>query len=524
MSFWSDPVGSISDTLGGSKGLDALALGALAVGTMNPELLGLGGTEAITDTVIPSAAAPAADTSAAAYDQVLQAFQNPNALASAGDGVQVASLDPAAGLNSFNAGVNSAAYTPQAANYAIGPTSNGITASGAGAANGLSITPSAASVGANGAASYGLNAAGTTSGGVMGYFNSALDWMSQNKTATAIGGGILASKMGLLNKGTSPGINTTYTGPLTGYKLSPNFKPGGNANPTAINPSSYRNYQNNPYTGSSGGIASMAMGGVPGEMYPQSNISNNIYHAPTQMPTSANQMMGYQPSNTPMAQPIANSMASGGSTSGHYTDALSQELNQYINLATNPDPFNTGYGTAGGSSYGMGQGIVNNDDPDLRGKNPYQRTQIMNAKLAGVTGMQGLPQQNTGALGALNLAPSTPSTPPTSAAQGGIMNAYAGGGVPGGFNLGGYSDGGRLLKGPGDGMSDNIPATIAHKQPARLADGEFVVPADVVSHLGNGSTDAGAKRLYSMMDKVREARTGSKEQGKEIKAEKYLPA
>jgi len=89
--------------------------------------------------------------------------------------------------------------------------------------------------------------------------------------------------------------------------------------------------------------------------------------------------------------------------------------------------------------------------------------------------------------------------------------------------LGGYSDGGRMLKGPGDGMSDNIPATIGGKQPARLADGEFVIPADVVSHLGNGSTDAGAKRLYSMMDKVRHARTGNKKQGKQIKAEKYLP-
>jgi len=91
-------------------------------------------------------------------------------------------------------------------------------------------------------------------------------------------------------------------------------------------------------------------------------------------------------------------------------------------------------------------------------------------------------------------------------------------------SLGGYSDGGRMLKGPGDGMSDSIPGVIGNKQPARLADGEFVVPADVVSHLGNGSTDAGAKRLYAMMDKVRNARTGNKKQGKQIKAEKYLPA
>ena len=86
------------------------------------------------------------------------------------------------------------------------------------------------------------------------------------------------------------------------------------------------------------------------------------------------------------------------------------------------------------------------------------------------------------------------------------------------FAKGGYLDG------AGDGMSDSIPATIGGKQPARLADGEFVVPADVVSHLGNGSSKAGAKRLYSMMDKVRQARTGTKKQGKEINPNKYMPA
>jgi hypothetical protein len=99
--------------------------------------------------------------------------------------------------------------------------------------------------------------------------------------------------------------------------------------------------------------------------------------------------------------------------------------------------------------------------------------------------------------------------------------SYAKGGIA---DLGGYSDGGRMLKGPGDGMSDSIPATIANKQPARLANEEFVVPADVVSHLGNGSSDAGAKQLYSMMDRVRKARTGNKKQGRQINPNKYMPA
>jgi hypothetical protein len=94
----------------------------------------------------------------------------------------------------------------------------------------------------------------------------------------------------------------------------------------------------------------------------------------------------------------------------------------------------------------------------------------------------------------------------------GGMQQFAAGGMP------------RFLSGGGDGMSDDIPAKINGKQEARLADGEFVVPADVVSHLGNGSSKAGAKQLYSMMDKVRSARTGTKKQGKQINPRKYLAA
>ncbi len=87
-----------------------------------------------------------------------------------------------------------------------------------------------------------------------------------------------------------------------------------------------------------------------------------------------------------------------------------------------------------------------------------------------------------------------------------------------------YAAGGRYLSGPGDGMSDNIKANIEGKQEARLADGEFVIPADVVSHIGNGSSNAGAKKLHAMMEQIRKARTGNPKQGKQIKPEKYLPA
>jgi hypothetical protein len=82
----------------------------------------------------------------------------------------------------------------------------------------------------------------------------------------------------------------------------------------------------------------------------------------------------------------------------------------------------------------------------------------------------------------------------------------------------------RFLSGGGDGMSDSIKARIGGVQEARLADGEFVVPADVVSHLGNGSSKAGAKKLYAMMDKIRKARTGRERQAPEVNAQRYMPA
>ena len=111
------------------------------------------------------------------------------------------------------------------------------------------------------------------------------------------------------------------------------------------------------------------------------------------------------------------------------------------------------------------------------------------------------------------------------AADGGMMGYAMGGGLG---SLGSYSDGGRLLKGPGDGVSDSIPATIGEKQqPARLADGEFVVPARIVSELGNGSTEAGARKLYAMMDRVQKARgktTGKNKVAANTRADKHLPA
>ena len=96
-------------------------------------------------------------------------------------------------------------------------------------------------------------------------------------------------------------------------------------------------------------------------------------------------------------------------------------------------------------------------------------------------------------------------------AAGGIAN-LATGGKP------------RYLAGQTDGMADKIKANIDGNQEARLSHGEFVIPADVVGHLGNGNSEAGAERLYSMMDRIRKARTGTKKQGKQINPDKYLAA
>jgi hypothetical protein len=157
-------------------------------------------------------------------------------------------------------------------------------------------------------------------------------------------------------------------------------------------------------------------------------------------------------------------------------------------------------------------GIFRDTDIETYKKPALEASVIRLGKIYGAAGIKPAKLPKTSIKGLGDVSGATPDT--TEAARGGTMRSH----------LGGYSDGGRMLKGPGDGMSDDIPATISGKQPARLADGEFVIPADVVSHLGNGSTDAGAKKLYSMMAKIRKARTGKKKQAPAVKADRFMPA
>lgn len=171
-------------------------------------------------------------------------------------------------------------------------------------------------------------------------------------------------------------------------------------------------------------------------------------------------------------------------------------------------------------------GIALDDEKEFEGMSPDQRAYAMMKSIRKRTLKDDLASglQPVGSLGNIDLDPAMVRDAKLAAQakqqiaqeakSGGLMDSH----------LGDYSDGGRLLKGPGDGVSDSIPATIGGKQAARLAEGEFVIPARIVSELGNGSTDAGAKRLYAMMDRVKAKRRKAKDIAADTKSYKLLPA
>jgi hypothetical protein len=182
--------------------------------------------------------------------------------------------------------------------------------------------------------------------------------------------------------------------------------------------------------------------------------------------------------------------------------------------------FGMGYADGGKVKHMFGGGLTSIMEK-LMAQNPQMfmpKYEYDNASQRYTTVDQQSPEMLSGAMGAREAGLPTYRFDPAERKY----QALAAGG-----HLGDYSDGGRLLKGPGDGVSDDIPATIANKQPARLADGEFVIPARIVSELGNGSTDAGAKRLYAMMDRIQNGRKksiGKNNVAKDTKAKKHLLA
>ena len=347
------------------------------------------------------------------------------------------------------------------------------------------------------------------------------------KTPLMLGGLGLGYKMLTAKPPTAP-VPVPATGALTGkYNLASNYQPL--SNPTPVYPRF-----------AEGGIASLASGGnmisdkvnvdfMHGDMYPMSQQNRSFYATPSQMPTSAQQTMAsYEPKTNPLTGQATANMASGGiATSGQvYYDA---DKGQYYTLKDS-NPILGVLGGLGGAFGNFGNDTSNRDyigaslsspgsniSPDYQASSitptVYQPTYADVPQAPAQPSTVNVPTYSLQDSANL-LAMSNPdlAAPYKKMASGGISS------------LGSYSDGGRMLKGPGDGMSDSIPGMIANKRPARLAEGEFVVPADVVSHLGNGSTDAGAKQLYAMMNKVRQARTGSKKQGKQINPRQFMPA
>jgi hypothetical protein len=308
-------------------------------------------------------------------------------------------------------------------------------------------------------------------------FNSALEWMDKNPFKTGLLGYTALNAFGAFDPDSAEMPDRRYKGSLSGYRMSPNFQP------SRATPNVYT-----PRYAAQGGIM-MAAGG----MYDDEPMNDD---------------QGY---------------AAGGIASysrGRRVDSQA-ELNEYMRMMEGEKPRQ-----APDPDYVGTTGIRPLDDINTRGKDALTASIVrmsgVNSR-ANYTPYKNLQRPTT--LGGINLsAPgvkkesSAGAEEEREAAAGGIMQADR-------YNMGGYASGSvpRLLRGPGDGMSDHIPASIDGRQPARLADGEFVVPADVVSHLGNGSTEAGAKKLHQMMTSVRKDRTGNPKQGKQIVAEKYIP-
>jgi hypothetical protein len=297
----------------------------------------------------------------------------------------------------------------------------------------------------------------TPPSGLEAGFDKAVKFAEKNPFTAMTGAYMGASALGLLNPNAATFNQEKYDGPLSKYKLSPNFQ-AGSANPA--------NFQYRPRYAAGGGI-----------------MGTESYDIP----------VGYDEGGD------VPEYARGGS--------LSDSIESYQKmLAGKPQA---------APARSADVGIYYDQDPDTRYQDALTAAQIRQAKVNQRAYVSPPAAKRPTPLGRLNMPTSAKSKGDVEAASGGIMQS----------SLGGYAAGGnpRLLKGPGDGMSDNIPATINRRQPARLADGEFVIPADVVSHLGNGSTEAGAKQLHAMMDKVRKARTGNPKQGKQIKPQKYMP-
>jgi hypothetical protein len=478
-----------------------MGLGAEALGTS-----AIGGAEALaaSEAMAANAASGGAGAGAANINAAQVAAQQNAAMQLANPGITgipeaaaeitaKGSLNPATGqfINTtlppepvFTGATPTSVTTSPISNFQPAPGFEGVTSGPQGASPGF-FNPSAAP--GQGPMQYQLNAPNASQGLRLGTglesigpsapitsvlqppsaleagMDKAVKFAKANPFTAMTGAYMGANALGLLNPSGATFNNAPYDGPLSRYKLSPNFQ-GSTANPLDFQYTPIR------YAGG-GGIMGAGSYDIP-VGYAEGEMVNDVPE-----------------------------YARGGS--------LSDSISEYQKMLSGQPQ------AAPAASRDVG--IYYDQDPDTRYQDALTAAQIRQSKVNQRAYVSAPAAKRPTPMGKLNLPTSAKSkdSGDVEAASGGIMQS----------SLGGYAAGGnpRLLKGPGDGMSDNIPATINGRQPARLADGEFVIPADVVSHLGNGSTEAGAKHLHAMMDKVRKARTGNPKQGKQIKPQKYMP-
>jgi hypothetical protein len=489
-------MGAVGGGLGGAAG--GAGAGAVEGGTAGATTGGAGAGTAVTPTanaiVGSGAGAGTGGIYGGASQGIAGATQIGAGVSGAGTGGGFGLTAPAAGTTfgslaaptgaTVGAGMGSGAggsFGIAAPTVAGGAGAGAAGGAGAGSASGLGVAQgSALPAGYGTSTPPATNIFGQTLGQPGVLSNTALG-------TTAAGAGLSGAMQAERGKYGMP-TGTSYSGGnLNKLKYDPDKFTA--SEPTYAPESVYR-----PTYAAEGGIMKLAQGGMPGpvermtqnmmggqgNMYPQSQQEHTNFATPTQMPASAEIIRSdYDAKTNPYTGVM---MAKGG--------------------VARFDGGGLGSAAMGIPSTGSGAGAQTMMDQGIAALGQANKKRMLTKEQMDAIRMQGL----------------------SKGAMQDIYGQMAAQGLAAGGHLGGYSDGGRMLKGPGDGMSDNIPATIAGKQPARLADGEFVVPADVVSHLGNGSTDAGAKQLYAMMNRVRKARTGNPKQGKQIKPAKYMAA
>lgn len=409
-----------------------------------------------------------------------------------------------------------------------------------------------------------------------------------NATPTGTGYGLAATGMSVLQsqqeeaaekaKAEADAKAAARSGYIRPYNFSTEQDPSAYAN-TSTAESRYfvepRFTALDAYKVKDGGVIGYAVGGPVEEMSAQNAIGSNTGYpmASIQTPMYVNPQMS-RPMPTNVVSPSADAgvdtytgeqrFALGGSATAKATApttdtkyAYNPDTMQYTQSTTTTpaasnsmqDAFRNFYGPVLGGglgSMGLNGSYMGVPYSKLFGQQaapqPTTTTETTGGTMAPYMPPSGLAAANTAMIPNIQMQPQQnvnqqlgleafyPMMEQQLALKGSNLQAqgYAEGGTAnGGYSLGSYSDGGRLLRGPGDGVSDSIPASIGDRQPARLADGEFVVPARIVSEIGNGSTEAGARKLYAMMDRVQKARkktVGKSKVAVNTRADKLLPA